>query len=89
MPIDPRLPNILHCFVCQWTWKRRAGKPLPKSCPNPECHSVRWLDGTDRRMHVQDCAVRAIGQAMAERANAAIRNLGEYQRLVDKPQATL
>lgn len=33
--------NTLFCFRCYHTWKKRE-KVLPKSCPNPKCHSPYW-----------------------------------------------
>ncbi|MBR9699568.1 type II toxin-antitoxin system death-on-curing family toxin [Candidatus Woesearchaeota archaeon] len=33
--------NILFCFRCYHTWKRRK-EQNPNSCPNPKCHSPYW-----------------------------------------------
>jgi death on curing protein len=33
--------NTLFCFRCYHTWKKR-GDEIPKSCPNPKCHSPYW-----------------------------------------------
>jgi death on curing protein len=33
--------DTLFCFRCYHTWKRRRDI-LPKSCPNPKCHSPYW-----------------------------------------------
>jgi hypothetical protein len=35
--------RIYHCNQCQWVWANRNGKE-PKVCPNPHCHSLRWLE---------------------------------------------
>ena len=33
--------NTLFCFRCYHTWRKRK-EDLPKSCPNPKCHSPYW-----------------------------------------------